>query len=81
MTINTYKINTYKLLVLESWPDGSVKYREWSDGLKCWYKKEKVHKEDGPAVINDIAKFYYLNGEYFPNIKTDEEWIIKQIIE
>jgi hypothetical protein len=41
-----------------------------------------VHRTDGPAkIFPDGKKEYYLNGIYYPNIKSDEEWLIKQIIE
>jgi hypothetical protein len=42
------------------------------DGTKWWYLNDKLHKEDGGAVIYaDGDKYWYLNGEqYF----TEEEW-------
>ena len=55
---------------------------EYRDGSKFWYKKGKCHRENGPAIIDGNGeKQYYLNGIYYPNIKTDEEWIIKKILE
>jgi len=54
---------------------------EYADGHKEWYQNGKLHREDGPAVEwIDGYKEYWLNNEYYPYIKTDEEWIIFQII-
>jgi len=54
---------------------------EWNDGTKWWYQNDRRHRTDGPAIeyINGF-KYYYLNGKYYPDIKTDKEWIIFQII-
>ena len=43
---------------------------------KEWYKNGFLHREDGPAIeyING-GKEYYYNGIWYPEIKTDEEWI------
>lgn len=60
------------------------------NGIFGWYKSwMKVsdgdfvfHRLNGPARIwEEGHKEYWLNGIYFKNIKTDEEWIIKNIIE
>lgn len=59
------------------------------DGTKYYYKLGKLHRTDGPAVINydklfkrpDPVLEFWLDGVYYDNIKTFEEWIIKQIIE
>lgn len=35
-----------------------------SDGLKMWLKNGKLHREDGPAVIDENGnEFHYLNDE------------------
>jgi hypothetical protein len=59
---------------------------ECDNGDKVWYKYGKLHREDGPAVIySNGRKEYYLNGKWYKNITSDEEWInfltIKSIIE
>ena len=48
---------------------------EYSNGAKEWYKNGKLHREDGPAIeyTNDDMKYWY-NDEYYPDIKTDEDW-------
>jgi hypothetical protein len=51
--------------------------------LKVWYKHGKVHREDGPAVIffdGSGIKQYHLNGTHYPDIKSDDELIIFNII-
>jgi len=54
---------------------------ENNSGHKEWYQSEKCHRTDGPAVIwPNGDKEYWLNDKPYPNIKTDEEWIIFQII-
>jgi len=54
---------------------------EYSDGRKYWYQHGKLHRLDGPAAeyISGI-KNYYLNNKLYPNINSDEGWIIFQII-
>lgn len=48
---------------------------------KVWYKHGKIHREDGAAKIySNGTKFYYLNDIQYPNILTDEEWLLFQII-
>jgi hypothetical protein len=33
-------------------------------GTKCWYLNDKLHREDGPAVVyKDGDRFWYLNGQ------------------
>ena len=35
-----------------------------------------IHREDGPAIeCANGYKSYWYNGDYYPEIKTDEEWI------
>jgi len=54
---------------------------EYADGTKYWYQDGLRHRLDGPAVERvDGTKSYYLNGRYYPDISTDEKWIIFQII-
>lgn len=54
---------------------------ELSNGTKWWYKHGNYHREDGPAIINsDGSKEYWLNHIRYPNINSDDEWIIFQII-
>jgi len=54
---------------------------EYADGTKYWYQNDMWHRIDGPAIeCIDGNKYYYLNDKYYSNIKTDEEWIIFQII-
>lgn len=50
-------------------------YKSWGEGLL-------YHRTDGPARIwfNGYRE-YWLNNIYFINIKSDDEWIIKNIIE
>lgn len=55
---------------------------EISSGFRCWCKYGKYHREDGPAIIHiDGTKDYCLNGIYYSDISSDDEWLIKQIIE
>jgi len=54
---------------------------EMGDGFKCWHQHGHLHRVDGPAIEwPDGHKEYWLNGQWFSDIKTDEEWIIFQII-
>jgi hypothetical protein len=56
-------------------------YKEW----KIYINDKMVdvhHRTNGPARMWEYGlKQYWLNGIWFENIKSDEEWIIKQIIE
>lgn len=52
-------------------------YKSWGDG-----DSKPYHRTNGPARMwQDGFKEYWLNGIYYKNIKSDDEWIIKQIIE
>jgi len=53
----------------------------YSNGSRFWYKNGLAHRTDGPAreFING-KKEYWLNGIKYPYIKTNEEWLIFQII-
>jgi len=54
---------------------------EFANGTKAWYQNGKYHRTDGPAIeYVDGNKYYYLNNKYCPDIKTDEDWLIFQII-
>jgi len=48
---------------------------EYANGEKLWYQNGKLHRLDGPAVerVNGTKEYWYQN-EYFPSIKTDEQW-------
>jgi len=51
------------------------------DSVKEWFQNGVLHRTDGPAIeFVDGTKEYWLNNEHYPYIKTDEEWIIFQII-
>lgn len=56
---------------------------KWSLWYKGWLNHVGVHhRVNGPARIwGGGAKEYHLNGKYFPDVKSDNDWIIKQIIE
>ena len=43
------------------------------DNNKAWYKNEKFHREDGPAIeMTSGDKYWYLNNEYY----SEQEWLI-----
>lgn len=74
-TIRWFKENT-RLLHREDGPALIL-----ATGYKSYWKNGYLHRTDGPAIILDNGdKAYYLNGIYYPHIKTNEEWIIFQII-
>jgi hypothetical protein len=76
------KHKDYDLVHVERYISGAAKYARWSDGCECHYNQEQsLHREDGPAMIKNGYKRYFLNGYEYKNIKSDEEWIIKQILE
>lgn len=43
----------------------------YDNNLQVYYANNIPHRTDGPAFGNQ----YYLNGTYYPDIKSDEEWI------
>jgi hypothetical protein len=50
----------------------------WTDGTKIWYKEGLWHRESGPALIHpDGHRSYYLENEYYPEITSDLEWLLK----
>jgi hypothetical protein len=52
------------------------------EGSIFYFKNGNVSRDDGPAVIQKSGeRWYYLNDVLYDNIKTDDEWLIKQIIE
>ena len=63
--------------------NGDINVNDIENGwYKSWSKDNYYHRTDGPARMwNSGYKEYWLNGIYFSDIKTDAEWIIKQIIE
>lgn len=49
---------------------------ECIQGSIIYIKDGKRHRTDGPAVIWNSGKTYYwFNGNHFPEIKTDKEFI------
>jgi len=51
----------------------------WGD--KFYFKNDLLHGTDGPAVERfDRHKEYWLNGKWYIDIRTDEEWLIFQIV-
>lgn len=47
-----------------------------------YLKNNKIHREDGPAIIHsDGEEQYYLNGKFYHNISSVDELIIASIIE
>lgn len=53
-------------------------YKSWGEGSMT----NPYHRADGPARMwYNGKKEYWLNGIIFKDIKTDDEWLIKQIIE
>jgi len=51
------------------------------NGSKWWIINGKLHRTEGPALeYEDGDKEYWLNNKHYSNIKTNEEWIIFQII-
>lgn len=45
--------------------EGPAQY--WADGTKQWLKDNKLHREDGPAVLNESTgqEGYYLDDKYY----------------
>jgi hypothetical protein len=61
--------------------NGYICRAEHSNGCKAWYKNNKLHREDGPAVIfKSGTKEYWLNGKWYPDISSDEELLLASII-
>ena len=77
-------MSRYHIVKTLNWPDGSERYREWNDGLKCWYGSDGVglHRDDGPAIITSRGqKEFWYKGEFLPTVYSVDELIIKMIIE
>lgn len=54
---------------------------ELAIGTKYWYINGKCHREDGPAIENYYGKdLYYFNNIWYPNVKSQDEFIIAQLI-
>lgn len=52
-------INRYKLLETED----KSKVTVYSDGTKRWHLKDKLHRDDGPAIeYQDGTNEWWLNG-------------------
>jgi len=50
----------------------------YSSGYHVWYQNGRKHREDGPATQFNITDFeYWLDGEYYPQIKNDVLWRIE----
>lgn len=46
-----------------------------------WYKNGGYHREDGPAVMyTNGTKQYWLDGIWYQDITSDDEWIVFNII-
>lgn len=55
---------------------------QYPNGTIYWYYNGLLHRESGPAKeYNDGRKEYYLNGNLYKNVSSDDEWLVKQIIE
>ncbi len=51
--------------------NGKITY---PDGCQEWYKDGKVHREDGPAVIEtDGYQYWYLNGREYTKEEFDKQ--------
>jgi hypothetical protein len=51
--------------------NGKITY---PDGSQEWYKDGKVHREDGPAVIEtDGYQYWYLNGREYTKEEFDKQ--------
>lgn len=70
------------------WWQNDKKLSQEVDGVKCWFKNDLVHREDGPAkVLKDETREWYLDGkrhrEDGPAIEYsngDEEWWVNGLL-
>jgi len=54
---------------------------EYANRIKVWCQNDMRHRTDGPAVeYSNGENQYWLYGIYYEYIRTNEEWIIFQII-
>jgi len=54
---------------------------ELASGNRWWCQNGQFHRTDGPALeMKNNYKQYWLYGNEYPNIHSDEEWIIFQIL-
>jgi hypothetical protein len=63
--------------------EDGIKYEidEHEDGNKLWFFRGRCHRKSGPAVFwEDGRKEYWLDGVKYPEITSDEEWLLFQII-
>ena len=73
----------FSVVLEEFHANGVRKHIKWNDGEEHWTDKNgKRHRIDGPAIIlpnND--KLYYLHGKFLKDVNSDEELIIKLLLE
>jgi hypothetical protein len=87
--INNTKSNYYGYWIIKYDDGGEVRishvgnpYFEYNIGTKVFLKNYQYHNKSGAAMISkNREKVYWLNGKLYPDITSDEEWLIKQIIE
>jgi hypothetical protein len=74
---------TYNIIKHDFWSNSIDKYIEWNDGLKCWYDENgRLHRIDGPAIILSNGEMkYYLHGILYRDINSNDEWMIKMLLE
>jgi len=54
---------------------------EYPNGSRWWVINGQFHRTDGPALeMKNSYKQYWLYGNEYSNIHSDEEWIIFQIL-
>ncbi len=76
----------YTVIIDERWPNNRTKYKKWDDGEEHWYnEKGDRHNANGPAIIysKDAGgnAEYWVNGIYFKDVTTNEELMIKLLLE
>jgi hypothetical protein len=65
---------------IEEFPNGTKIYSKMYIG-KYNEKYALLHRISGPAIIySNGKKEYYLDSYIYPNITSDEEWLLFQII-
>lgn len=37
----------------------------WSDGIKMYYLNNILHRIDGPAIVHNVYKSFWLNGKRY----------------
>lgn len=76
----------YAVIVDECWPNGKTRHKKWDDGEEHWYDEIGArHNVNGPAVIYPTGSVfgaeYWVNGVFFKGINSDEELMIKLLLE